>query len=156
VQGELRIRFLTDYPERIAQLDTVYLGMAVDTPSLKPYAVAGMRMHQDYGLLRLHGISNRDQADRLRGLLIMVDIEHAIPLEEGEYYLFELIGLEVRTVDGETLGTITEVIETGANDVYVVDSPRYKEVLIPATEETIVQTDIDAGVVTVKLLEGLL
>lgn len=156
VQGELRIRILTDYPERIAELQTVYLGTDVDSPSIKPYPVQGMRMHQDYGLLSLHGINDRNKADRLRDLLIMIDMDNAIPLEEGEFYLFELIGLEVRTSEGEVLGTIADVIETGANDVYVVDSPRYKEVLIPVTDETIIQTDIEAGVVVVRLPEGLL
>jgi len=156
VQGELRIRILTDYPERIAELPTVYLGADVESPNLKPYPVAGMRMHQNYGLLRLKGIDNRDKADRLRGQLIMVDIDHAVPLEEGEFYLYELLGLEVRTEEGETLGTISEVIETGANDVYVVDSPRYGEVLIPVTEETVLETNIAAGIVIVRLPEGLI
>lgn len=156
VRGELRIRILTDYPERIAELETIYLGADVESSSIKPYSVVGMRMHQNYGLLTLRGIDSRDKADRLRGLVIMVDIEHAVPLEEGEFYLYELLGLEVRTEEGETLGTITEIIETGANDVYVVDSPRFGEVLIPVTEETVLETNIGAGIVTVRLPEGLL
>lgn len=156
VQGELRIRLLTDYPERIGQLKVVYMGESVDSPNVKAYPVEGMRPHLDYGLLKIHGINSRAKADRLRNLLIMVDVEDAVPLEEGEFYLFELIGLEVHTDDGETLGKITEVIETGANDVYVVDSPRYREVLIPATDHTILKTDIAGGVVIVRLPEGLL
>jgi 16S rRNA processing protein RimM len=156
VQGELRIRILTDYPERIAELETIYLGADVESAAIKPYSVVGMRMHQNYGLLSLHGIDNRDKADRLRGLFIMVDIDHAVPLNEGEFYLYELLGLEVRTEAGETLGTISEVIETGANDVYVVDSPRFGEVLIPVTGETVLETNIAAGIVTVRLPEGLL
>jgi 16S rRNA processing protein RimM len=155
VLGELRIRILTDYPERIAQLQTVYLGTGPDAP-VKPYPVEGMRLHLEYGLLKLRGINARLKADRLRGLFVMVDIEHAVPLEEGEFYLYELLGLEVRTVEGETLGTIREVIETGANDVYVVKGSRYGEVLIPATEETIVQSDIPGGMITVRLPDGLL
>ena len=156
VQGELRIRILTNYPERIAKLKTVYLGMDIESPTLKPYEVVGMRMHQNYGLLTLHDITTRDKADRLRGQFIMVDMEHAVPLEEGEFYLYELLGLEVRTEDRELLGTISEVIETGANDVYVVESPRFGEVLIPVTEETVLETNIAAGIVTVRLPEGLL
>ena len=156
VQGELRIRILTDYPERIGELQTVYLGANVESTMLKPYVVVGMRMHQNYGLLSLQGIDSRAKADRLRGQFIMVDMEHAVPLEEGEFYLYELLGLEVRTVDGETLGTISEVIETGANDVYVVESSRFGEVLIPVTGETVLETNIAAGIVTVRLPEGLL
>lgn len=156
VRGELRIRILTDYPERIGDLKTVYLGTDIESPALKPYSVVGMRMHQNYGLLTLQDITSRDKADRLRGQLIMVDIDHAVPLEEGEFYLFELLGLEVKTETGESLGTISEIIETGANDVYVVDSPRYGEVLVPVTEETVLETNIPAGIVTVRLPEGLI
>lgn len=86
----------------------------------------------------------------------MVAIEDAVPLEEGEFYLYQVIGLEVRTESGERLGAITDVLETGANDVYVVESPQYGEVLIPVTDETIVALDFDQGIVTVKLPDGLL
>ena len=155
VRGELRIRILTDYPERISELEAIYLGTGVDAPVTR-YAVQQMRMNGDYGLLKLGGIDDRNAADRLRELLVMVDLDNAVPLEEGEFYLYQLIGLQVQTDAGETLGTISEVLETGANDVYIVDSPRYGEVLIPATDETIVETNIETGVVTVRLPEGLL
>lgn len=155
VRGELRIRILTDTPEHIARLKVVYLGLGPEDP-VKPYPIESMRPHLDYGLLKLHGINTREKADRLRNLYIMVDIENAAPLEEGEFYLFELIGLEVRQEEGDPLGKITEIIETGANDVYVVDSPQYGEVLIPATEHTILETNIAGGYILVRLPEGLL
>jgi 16S rRNA processing protein RimM len=156
VRGELRIRLLTDYPERIADLETVYLADNPEPTKPKPYRVQGMRMNGDFGLLKLREISDRDQADRLRGLYVLVDMEHAVPLEEGEFYLYQLIGLKVETSTGEALGTLVEVLETGANDVYIVDSPRYGEILIPVTDEAILKTDVGAGVVTVNLPEGLL
>lgn len=156
VRGELRIRLLTDYPERIAQLETIYLADQPEPRKTTAYNVEGMRRNGEFGLLKLRGIDDRDQADRLRGLYVLVDMEHAVPLEAGEFYLYQLIGLRVETSAGEALGTIDEVLETGANDVYVVDSPRYGEVLIPVTDETIVKTDIVAGVVIVKLPDGLL
>jgi 16S rRNA processing protein RimM len=157
VRGELRVRLMTEYPERIAKLKTIYLADSPEpTKPPTPYAVKGMRMNSGYGLLKLAGIDERNGADRLRGLLVLIDIEHAVPLEAGEFYLYQLIGLTVQTAEGETLGKLEEVLETGANDVYIVDSPRYGEVLIPATEEAIVKTDIGAGVMTVKLPEGLL
>ncbi|MBZ0299642.1 MAG: ribosome maturation factor RimM [Anaerolineae bacterium] len=156
VRGELRMRILTDYPERIAKLENVYIGESASTDSPVPYVVQHMRRHQDYGLLKLKGIDDRDQADRLRELKVMVAIEEAVPLEEGEFYLFELIGLEVRTTEGEILGRLTEVLETGANDVYIVESARYGELLIPVTDETILKTDIDQGFVLVRLPDGLL
>ena len=156
IRGELRVRLMTDYPERIAKLETIYLADSPEAANPKPYRVQGMRMNGDFGLLKLHEIADRTEAERYRGLFVLVDMEHAVPLEEGEFYLYQLLGLRVQSDDGETLGTLTEVLETGANDVYVVDSPRYGEILIPVTDETIVKTDIQAGIVTVKLPDGLL
>ena len=156
VRGELRIRLMTDYPERIAKLPTVYLADNPEPRKVKPYSVQGMRMNGEFGLLKLREIEDRDAADRLRGLFLLIDLPHAVPLEEGEFYLYQLIGLKAQTEDGEPLGTLTEVLETGANDVYVVESPRYGEILIPVIDGTILKTDIAAGILTVHLPEGLL
>ncbi len=150
------MRLLTDYPERIGKLKTVYLGDKPDATRVTPYSVQGFRMNGAYGLLRLKDIDDRDQADRLRGLFLLVDMANAVPLEAGEFYLYQLIGLRVETEAGETLGTLAEVLETGANDVYIVNSPRYGEVLIPVIPDTIVLTDVEAGIVIVRLPDGLL
>lgn len=155
VRGELRVRLLTDYPERISKLDSVYLGTDPNGKVTR-YSLESMRMNQAYGLLKLKGVDDRGAADRLRQLYVMVELGSAIPLEEGEFYLYQLIGLEVRDEAGETLGTLTEVLETRANDVYVVKSPRYGEILIPVLNETILKTDIAAKVITVRLPDGLL
>lgn len=156
IRGELRIRLLTDYPERIGTLETIYLADSPEPKKVTPYHVKGMRRNGEFGLLALDGITDRTQADRLRGLYVLIDLEHAVPLEAGEFYLYQLIGLSVQTSAGETLGKLTEVLETGANDVYLVESPRYGEILIPVTDETIVKTDVSAGIVVVNLPEGLL
>jgi 16S rRNA processing protein RimM len=156
VRGEVRMRLLTDYPERIAQLEYVYIGSSPDAAEPARYVVQHMRMHQNYGLLKLETIDDRNAAERLRALMVMVTLEDAVPLEADEIYLYQLINLTVQTKAGETLGVITDVLETGANDVYIIDSPTYGEVLIPVTTETIVKTDIEAGIVIVQLPEGLL
>jgi 16S rRNA processing protein RimM len=157
IRGEVRMRLLTAYPERIATLGTVWLAESLDAPTREAYQVEGMRMNPPYGLLKLKGIDDRTIAERLRGLMVMIDIDHAVPLEEGEFYLYQLIGLEVVQADGEPLGTLTDVLEAaGANDVYIVDSPVYGEVLIPVTPHTIIRTDMDARRLTVQLPEGLL
>lgn len=156
IRGELRMRVLTDYPERIPDLDHVFLAESIDSSSPTIYHVVSMRMHKGYALLTLAGINDRSEADLLRQLQVMVAFEDAIPLEEGEFYLYQLWGLRVETSSGEILGTIKDVLETGANDVYIVDSPQYGEVLIPATQETILETDIAQGRVVVSLPEGLL
>ena len=156
IRGELRMRILTDYPERIPQLERVYIAKDPQPVSPAAYNVQHMRMHQGYGLLKLQGIDDRTQADLLRDLTVLVAIEDAVPLEEGEFYLYQLFGLSVQTADGSTVGRITDVLETGANDVYVVDSPQYGEILIPVTDDTILETDIEHGVVVVNLPEGLI
>jgi 16S rRNA processing protein RimM len=156
VAGELRMRVLTHYPERLGQLETVYLARDPESPNVTQHTIEHVRMHQGYALLTLSGVEDREQAELLRGLFVMIPTVEAIPLEEGEYYLYQVIGLNVQTHDGQALGKIVEVLETGANDVYVVQGGAYGEVLIPVTVETIVKTDLDSGVVIVKLPEGLL
>lgn len=155
ILGELRMRILTDFPERIKSLKTVYIGKDPNAEVLG-YKVEHMRMHQNYGLLKLSGVDDRTDADRLRELFVMVDFANAVPLEDDEIYLFQLIGLQVETETGEKLGKITEVLETGANDVYIISSPNYGEILIPVLNETILKTDVEAGIMVVHLPDGLL
>ncbi len=90
----------------------------------------------------------------LRGQLLQVEMSQAIPLEEGEYYLYQLEGLQVLSDQGKELGTIVEVIETGANNVFVVRGPD-GELLLPDTEEVVLDIDFDKGKMTVHLLPGL-
>lgn len=156
VRGELRVRLLTDYPERIADMDKIYVGKGVNDSRIRTYHIVSMRMHKGYGLLTFEGIKDRDVAERLRGLYVMVRLEDAVPLEEGEVYLYQLIGLKVKTEDDKLLGTISDIIETGANDVYVIDNTEHGQILFPVTEHTIIETNADAGYVLVAPPEGLL
>ncbi|NWG18238.1 MAG: 16S rRNA processing protein RimM [Chloroflexi bacterium] len=156
VAGELKVRVLTAYPERVPSLKTVYIGRDPESPQAVEYGVQGVRFHQSYLLLKLRGVDDRNRAELLREMFVMVSLDNAVPLEEGEVYLFQLIGLTVRTTDGKEIGEIVEVLETGANDVYIVDSPQYGEVLLPATAETVIETDLASRFVIMKLPEGLL
>ena len=151
VRGELRVMPHTDEPERFTWLENVYVGET----SPKKMAVEQARVHQGMVLLKLTAVTDRDAADALRGEWLMVPEEEAIPLEEGEYYLFELEGLEVYTTEGEHLGTLTSVIETRANNVFVVQDAHGKELLLPDTDEVIQDIDFDNGRMTVVLLPGL-
>jgi len=147
--GEVVAEILTDFPDRFSLLKTVYLG-ELHTP----VTLEGYRMHGRRILLKLAGSDHRDQADRYRGNLIYVPIDDAIPLEEDRYYLYEIVGLETWTTEGEYLGRIEEVIHTGSNDVYVVkDGDR--EVLIPALSDVVLDVDVDAGRIEVRLMKGL-
>ncbi|NDJ77255.1 MAG: 16S rRNA processing protein RimM [Chloroflexi bacterium] len=156
IRGELRISVSTAYPERIVPGTHVYVGPnPQDVSTAVLHEVAGVRKHQEYLILRFAAVPDRNAAELLRQHYVMVKLEDAVPLEDDEYYLFQVIGVSVFTVDGENLGTVSEVIETGANDVYVVHGTR-GEILLPAIDECVVDLNIDARTMTVKLMDGLL
>jgi 16S rRNA processing protein RimM len=155
VRGEMRVEILTELPERLMWLTEVYL--ARDPDALEPdrVDVAQVRLHKEQALLQLTGVTTREAAEDLRSMLLMVPVADALPLEEGEYYLYQLEGLKVVTDEDEVLGVVREVLETGANEVFVVDGSR-GEILLPNTVEVVQDIDLAAGRITVKLLPGLL
>lgn len=156
IRGELRMRVFTDYPERLAQLDFIYLARDEQGKGAQRHDIEAVRAHQDHLLLKLVNVSDRSEAELLRSQFVLIDLAHAVPLEDDEFYLYELIGMEVVMEDGQTLGTISDIIETGANDVYVVRGDVHGEVLVPIHDETLLGIDVASGCVTVRLPEGLL
>ena len=149
--GELKIEILTDFPERFASLRTVYLG-----DDAKPFSVERARLHgSKAALLKLKGIDSTQAAEKLRNLLVQVPMDEAVPLPEGKFYLYQLIGLKVKTTAGEPLGEVVDVLDTaGANDVYVVHDGA-REILIPAIEPVVKQVDLERGEMIVERMEGL-
>ena len=151
ITGELRLEILTDYPERLAHLTYLYLG-----PAYRRYTVQSVRFHQELLLLRLVEVADRNAAELLRGQLVSVALADAVPLEEGEYYHHQILGVQVSTEDGEPLGEIVEVLDTpAANDVYVIHGVR-GEVLIPAIREVVLSLDLDARQMVIHPIPGLL
>ena len=155
VRGELRVGILTDHPDRLAQHAHFYLAHAKSPDKVRRYSVRGLRLHKKSLLLKLDGCDDRNAADELRGMLVQIPIEDAVPLEEGEYYLFQLVGVRVEAESGEWLGQIVEVIETGANEVYVVRGPR-GEVLLPGVDDVVRELDVESKRMVVRLMPGLL
>ncbi|GJM39785.1 MAG: ribosome maturation factor RimM [Ardenticatenaceae bacterium] len=151
IRGELRIKPYTDEPNRFTWLEQVYIG--ANDP--QPMEVEQARVHQDKVLLKLTAVTNRTDAEALRGQWLMVPEDQALPLEEGEYFLFQLKGLTVVTTDGETLGTLTEIIETGANNVFVVKGDK-GELLLPDIDDVVQEIDFNNGRMLVTLLPGLI
>jgi 16S rRNA processing protein RimM len=148
IRGDLKIAPFTDRPEDFTQYRSVLVG-----PQRLRYAVKSFRPYQGNWLLHLTGVESRNEAERLHGQEILIETAQR-PRQEGEFYAREVIGLKVRTLDGEELGEVVEILVTGANDVYVVKGDR-GEVLLPARVEVIKGIDIEAGVMTVELLPGL-
>jgi 16S rRNA processing protein RimM len=152
VHGEMRVFPTTDDPGRFSDLKMVYVDLK---QGLAEFAVEGVKYVKNMVILRLSGITTRDDAERFRKKDILISRDQAVPLAENEYFIADLIGLTVMTDEGEELGKLTEVMKTGANDVYVVQGERYGEVLIPVIRDSHLHTDLEKGVITVHLLPGL-
>ena len=149
LRGELKIRLETQNPERFHLLDTVYLG-----DEFAPFQVGHVRLHKNQVLLQLHGIDDIETAEDWREAWVYIHVDDAIPLEEGEYYFYQLRGLAVISEEGESLGTLVEILPTGANDVYVVKGNR-GELLLPAIKDTILDVDLENRTMTVRIPDGL-
>ena len=156
IGGELKALVISEDPHRFSRLKQVYIGLDDSEP--EPRVLERFRLHKGHALLKLAGCDDRDTAAALRGHLVYVPFEDAIPLEEGEYYEYQILDLDVWTVSGERLGKVVEIIATGANDVYVVKdtSAARREVLIPALESVVLEIDLESGRMVVELPEGLL
>jgi 16S rRNA processing protein RimM len=150
VQGEMRVEIMTDLPERFTWLEEVYVG----EHSPRRVAVDSVRFHKNFVLVKLDGFDTREAAAELRSQLLQVPEDEGIPLEEGEYYLYQLVGLEVYSDEGEHLGELVEVMETKANNVFIVQGSR-GEILLPDTEEVVLDIDFENGRMEVHLLPGL-
>lgn len=149
-RGELKIEILSDFPERFASLREVFLGA-----DAKSFRVERALVHGKFGLLKLAGIDSDTDADAWRYQLVQIAQKDAAPLKPNQVYLYQMIGLRVVTVEGETLGEIVDVLDTRANDVYVVNTGT-REILLPAIPDVIREIDVPRGQVIVKLLDGLL
>jgi len=153
IKGELRIEPLTDHPDRFSGLRRVYL-----TPprgESRQCAVRSVRYMDGAPLVLFEGYDTPEKARVLNGWLIQIPEEEAVPLPDGQYYWFELIGLVVFTESGEKLGRIVDIFETGSNDVYVVKAGK-KEIFIPATREIIKQVDRATKRMVIHVMEGML
>jgi 16S rRNA processing protein RimM len=148
--GELVVEILTDFPDRYNTLRSVLIGDGLAT-----YEVESVRPHRATVLLKLRGIDDATAAGQFRGELLRVPLSEAVPLPNDHYYWHQIVGLEVRSTDGQLLGHVDEIIRTGANDVYVVHGPR-GEVLIPAIEDVVRDIDLASGRIVVELIPGLL
>ena len=153
LKGEIKVLPTTDDPSRFNGMS----GITVTRGNGESAAYTLERVWHNNGMviLKLSGIDDIDAASKLKGCEIIVSREDALPLEEGENYWADLLGLRVVTDEGEELGRITDIFDTGANDVYSVSQEGAKPILIPAIKQCILNVDTDGGVMTVHLLKGL-
>lgn len=150
VGGEVILDLHTDFPERIKPGRKVYVG-----EDHEAFTIGSVRAHGDGMLVKLRGFDSPETAGRFRNQWMYVRSTEVPALPEGKFYKHELIGLTVMTDEGENLGVVNEILETGANDVYVVVQEDGKEILLPAIPEVVLDVSMTDKVMKVHILEGL-
>ena len=147
LQGELKLRLFTDDPEHLASLRRVYVG---DEP--QPRRLLGVRFHAGQALLRLQGIEDPEGGMALRGQTLRIAGTDARPLAAGEFFLYQLMGLEAVDEEGTSLGQVTDLMETGVHDVFVVTPADGPDLLFPNHPEVVLNIDPTAGRIVVRPL----
>ncbi len=153
IRGFVKVVPYVDDIERYDELKKVY----IKSKNRKTeYEVEEVKYQKNMVLLKLKGIDRIEEAEKLRNAFLEVDRENAIDLEEGEYFIADLIGLQVITDEGEQLGKIEDIYNTGSSDIYVVKDKLGKQILLPAIEEVIKEISIEENKITVHIIEGLI
>ena len=149
MKGHVKVTALSTNPERL-KADSVVLLHG------RPTKILEVVSPQGYPIIRFQGYPDRTAAELLRDAIIEIDEADLRPLPEDEYYIDDLVGLEVVTTDGEAIGRLTEVLGTGANDVYVVARPGLRDALIPAIGDVVISVDLEAKRMVIDAMPGLL
>ncbi len=152
IRGEVKVFPTTDDMLRFKKLKSVLLDMGNEKKEVK---IEGVKFFKKMVILKLEGYDKIEAVESLRQVKLLVTRKNAVKLEKNEYFIYDLIGCSVLE-DDILLGYISDVIQTGANDVYVVKTDEKKEILIPAIKECVLRVDIKHKTILVHLLEGLL
>jgi 16S rRNA processing protein RimM len=152
VRGEVKIEPLTDFPDRFRGLTAAWLVSPQGRE--EQAAIASVQYRNGAPYLLFAGFDSPEKARMLNGWFVKVPEEQAVPLPEGTWYWFELMGMEVVAENGDVLGTIVDIFETGSNDVYVVKRGR-NEIYLPATREIVKEVDRTTRRMTVHMMDGL-
>lgn len=153
IRGEVKVFPTTDDVHRFEDLDSVLLDTGREYMELE---IENVKYFKQYAILKFKGIDNINDIEKYKGRSLYVTRDQAIPLEEDEYYIADLIGLDIYLENGEKFGVLKDVMETGANDVYIVETEEGKEVLIPAIHECVLDIEVEENRMEIHLMDGLL
>ena len=153
VRGEVKVYPTTDDPRRFRRLKEVVLDTGKEKMNLE---IEGVKFFKQFEILKFKGLDNINDIEKYRQKSLYVTRKNAVRLQRDEYFIADLIGLKVQDEDGKELGTVKDVIETGANDVYEVEMADGKSLLLPAIKQCILNVDVENGTMQVHVLEGLL
>ena len=152
IRGEVKVFPTTDDPTRFKKLKKVLMDTGKERLELE---IQSVKFFKQFVIVKFKGIDNINDIERYKGSSLLVPREEAGRLGKDEYYIADLIGMEVFTEDGR-FGVLRDVMETGANEVYIIDSDKHGEVLIPAIHDCILDVDVAGQVMTIRLLDGLI
>lgn len=153
IRGEVKVFPTTDDPKRFKKLKQVILDTGKEKRDLE---VESVKFFKQFVILKFKGIDNINEVERYKRCPLLVTRDHAVPLQEDEYFIADMIGMQVVTEDGAVFGTLKDVIETGANDVYIIESSEQGEVLVPAIKECILDINIEEQKMQIHLMDGLI
>ena len=153
IKGMVKVKPFTDDIRRFDELKTVYVEK---NNNQTEYEIEEVKYHKDMVLIKFKGIDKVEQAEMLRNSYLTVSRDSVEKLEEGRYYIVDLLGLEVYTDEQALLGTLEDIFNTGSNDIYVVKDKQGKQILLPAIQDVIKQIDIENKKIIVHLLPGLI
>lgn len=153
VRGEVKVYPTTDDPERFLDLEEVILDTGRERLPLK---IENVKFFKNMVILKFKGYDNINDIEKYKGRDLYITRDQAVELEEDEYFIADLIGMSVVAEDGTVLGTLADVMPTGANDVYVVRTENGKELLIPAIKECILNVDVEERAMRIHVMDGLL
>ena len=153
VRGEVKVYPTTDDPRRFRRLKEVVLDTGKEKLNLE---IEGVKFFKQFVILKFKGLDNINDIEKYRQKSLYVTRKNAVRLQRDEYFIADLIGLKVQDEDGTELGTVKDVIETGANDVYEVEMADGRSLLLPAIKQCILNVDVENGMMQVHVLEGLL
>ena len=153
VRGEVKVYPTTDDPRRFRRLKEVVLDTGREKLNLE---IEGIKFFKQFVILKFKGLDNINDIEKYRQKSLYVTRKNAVRLQRDEYFIADLIGLKVQDEDGTELGTVKDVIETGANDAYEVEMADGRSLLLPAIKQCILNVDVENGMMQVHVLEGLL
>ena len=153
IKGMVKIKPFTDDINRFDRLKKIYIS---NKNGKKEYQIQEIKYHKNMVLMKLEGVDTPEEADALRQSYLLVDRADEEPLEEGVYYIVDLLGLEVYTDDNKLLGKVDDIFNTGSNDIYVVKDEMGKQILLPGIPDVLKNVDLEKGRITVHLIPGLI
>ena len=153
VHGEVKVYPTTDDAERFLELEEIWLDTGKERLPLK---IQNVKFFKNMVILKFEGYDDINAVQAWRQKDLLVTREQAVELQEDEYFIGDLIGLHVEDEEGNALGVLRDVLETGANDVYLVSRPGEKDLMLPAIKDCIREVDLEAGIMRVRVLPGLL